>query len=81
MFGREAHAVIVGIPPQLGYGALFALIFTESAGVPVPGESALIAAGLLAGAGHMAQASRLPAPRSSRESCARGGDGGRGSLR
>lgn len=25
MFGREAHAVIVGVPPHLGYGALFAV--------------------------------------------------------
>jgi undecaprenyl-diphosphatase len=41
------------IPTQVGYGALFALVFAESAGVPVPGETALLAAGALAGAGHL----------------------------
>jgi undecaprenyl-diphosphatase len=54
MFSREAHAVIFGVPSHIGYGALCALIFAESAGVPAPGESALITAGLLAGAGHLA---------------------------
>jgi undecaprenyl-diphosphatase len=43
-----------GVPAQLGYPALFALIFAESAGVPVPGETALLTAGVLAGAGHLA---------------------------
>src|SRR3954453_20097068 len=42
------------IPSQIGYGALFGFIAMESAGVPVPGETALIGAGLLAGAGHLA---------------------------
>jgi membrane protein DedA with SNARE-associated domain len=41
------------IPTQVGYGALFALVFAESAGVPVPGETALLAAGALAGSGHL----------------------------
>lgn len=41
------------LPTQLGYGALFGLIFAESAGVPVPGETALLTAGVLAGAGHL----------------------------
>ena len=38
---------------QLGYPALFGLVFAESAGVPVPGETALLTAGVLAGAGHL----------------------------
>src|SRR5436190_1354058 len=38
---------------QLGYSALFGVIFAESAGLPVPGESALLAAGVMAGAGGM----------------------------
>src|SRR4051794_22833253 len=42
------------VPMQLGYPALFGLVFAESAGVPVPGETALLAAGVLAGAGHLA---------------------------
>ena len=42
------------LPTQLGYSALFALVFAESAGLPVPGETALLAAGVLAGAGHLA---------------------------
>jgi membrane protein DedA with SNARE-associated domain len=41
------------VPAQLGYPALFGLIFAESAGVPVPGETALLAAGVLAGTGHL----------------------------
>ena len=45
--------MLVAIPPQLGYGALFGLIFGESAGVPLPGETALVAASLLAAAGHL----------------------------
>jgi membrane-associated protein len=36
------------IPAHLGYLALCALIGVESAGVPVPGETALITAGVLA---------------------------------
>jgi undecaprenyl-diphosphatase len=41
------------VPAHLGYGALFGFIAAESAGVPVPGETALVAAGLLAGSGHL----------------------------
>jgi membrane protein DedA with SNARE-associated domain len=41
------------IPTQVGYGALFGLVFAESAGLPVPGETALLAAGALAGSGHL----------------------------
>ena len=37
---------------SVGLGLLFALIMLESAGIPLPGETALIAAGLLAAKGH-----------------------------
>src|SRR4051794_41756013 len=42
------------VPAQLGYPALFGLVLAESAGIPVPGETALLTAGVLAGAGHLA---------------------------
>lgn len=45
--------MIVSVPTQIGYAALAGFVFAESAGVPVPGETALIAAGLLAGSGHL----------------------------
>src|SRR3954452_5726805 len=45
-----------GVPAQLGYPVLFALVFAESAGVPAPGETALLTAGVLAGAGHLSLA-------------------------
>ncbi len=39
------------INARVAYWALFALVATESSGVPVPGETALIAAGILASDG------------------------------
>jgi membrane-associated protein len=36
-----------------GYVLLFAIIAAEASGVPLPGETALIAAGVLAGIGHL----------------------------
>ncbi|MGI8623892.1 MAG: DedA family protein [Solirubrobacteraceae bacterium] len=45
--------MIFSVPANLGYGALFGLIAAESAGVPVPGESSLIAASLFAAAGQL----------------------------
>lgn len=45
--------MLFSVPAQLGYGALFGFIAAESAGLPVPGETALIAAGLLAASGHL----------------------------
>ena len=39
---------LIKLPAHLGYLILFALVGAESGGVPVPGESALIAAGVLA---------------------------------
>jgi undecaprenyl-diphosphatase len=41
------------VPTTLGLPALFGLIFAECVGIPVPGETALITAGVLAGAGHL----------------------------
>jgi len=38
---------------NLGYPALFGLVAVESMGIPVPGETAIILAGLAAGQGHL----------------------------
>jgi len=46
--------MLISVPTHLGYGALFGFVFAESAGVPLPGETALVAAGLLAGSGQLA---------------------------
>jgi membrane-associated protein len=46
-------AAIVDIPPHVGYAAVFALIAIETMGIPVPGETALIAAALLAHDGQL----------------------------
>jgi len=45
--------MLFGVPSELGYAALAGLILGESAGVPLPGETALITAGGLAAAGHL----------------------------
>jgi membrane protein DedA with SNARE-associated domain len=42
-----------GVPAGLGYIALAGLIFGEAAGLPIPGETALITAGGLAAAGRL----------------------------
>jgi membrane protein DedA with SNARE-associated domain len=44
---------IYHVPANLGYALLFSLILIESAGAPVPGETSLIAASVLASAGSM----------------------------
>lgn len=44
---------MLSIPSQLGYTALFGLVLAESAGAPVPGETALLTAGVLAGTGRL----------------------------
>jgi len=44
---------LLSVPAHLGYIALAGLVGTESTGLPVPGETALIAAGLLAHEGSM----------------------------
>lgn len=41
-------AAIIDIPPNVGYAAVFGLIAIETMGIPVPGETALIAGALLA---------------------------------
>jgi membrane protein DedA with SNARE-associated domain len=41
-------AALVDIPANVGYSVVFALIAVETMGIPVPGETALIAAALLA---------------------------------
>lgn len=46
-------AAIIDIPPNLGYAAVFAFIAIETMGIPVPGETALIAAALLAHDGQL----------------------------
>jgi len=46
-------AAIVDIPPDVGYAVVFALIAVETMGIPVPGETALIAAALLAHDGRL----------------------------
>lgn len=43
----------IRVPPDLGYAAVGVLIAVESMGVPVPGETALIAAAVLAGRGKL----------------------------
>jgi membrane protein DedA with SNARE-associated domain len=45
---------IYHVPTHLGYALLFGLILIESAGAPVPGETSLIAASVLASSGSMA---------------------------
>ena len=46
-------AAIINIPPNVGYAAVFGLIAIETMGIPVPGETALIAAALLAHDGQL----------------------------
>ena len=46
--------MLVPVPTQFGYPVLALLIFGESAGLPLPGETALLTAGGLAAAGHLA---------------------------
>src|SRR3954451_22450347 len=46
-------AAFVSIPANLGYLALALLVGLESSGVPLPGETALIASGVLASRGDL----------------------------
>jgi membrane-associated protein len=46
-------ALLFSVPSNLGYVALAALIAGETMGVPLPGETALIAGGILASEGHL----------------------------
>lgn len=45
--------MLLGVPAHLGYGALAGLVMGESAGLPIPGETALVAAALLARSGRL----------------------------
>lgn len=49
----DVLAALVHIPPNVGYALVFALIAIETMGVPVPGETALIASALLAHDGRL----------------------------
>jgi membrane-associated protein len=46
-------AALIHIPANVGYAAVFALVAVETMGIPVPAETALIAAALLAHKGRM----------------------------
>jgi membrane protein DedA with SNARE-associated domain len=46
-------AALIDLPANVGYAAVFALIAVETMGVPVPGETALIGAALLAHEGRL----------------------------
>ena len=46
-------ASLIHVPATLGLGLLFLLVAVESAGVPLPGETALLTAGVLAAHGHL----------------------------
>jgi membrane protein DedA with SNARE-associated domain len=45
--------MFIAVPAHLGYPVLGVLVFGESAGLPLPGETALLTAGGLAAAGHL----------------------------
>src|SRR5207247_1274834 len=46
------QAAMTHLVETYGLGLLFVLVMLESAGIPLPGETALIGAALLAGQGH-----------------------------
>ena len=46
-------AALINVPPNVGYPVVFGLIAIETMGIPVPGETALIAAALLAHDGQL----------------------------
>ena len=48
--------MLFSLPTELGYSALFAIVLVEYAGLPVPGETVLLGAGVMAGAGHLSLA-------------------------
>jgi membrane-associated protein len=51
--GVVTLAALVDIAEHVGYPVLFLLIMAEAGGLPVPGETALITAGVLAGDGRL----------------------------
>ena len=50
---RRVLAALTEVARDYGVIALFALIAVETMGIPVPGETALIAAGIFASQGHL----------------------------
>ena len=46
-------AAIIDVPANVGYAAVFALIAIETMGIPLPGETALFTAGILASRGDL----------------------------
>ncbi|MDQ2939334.1 MAG: DedA family protein, partial [Actinomycetota bacterium] len=48
-----ARQMLFSLPAELGYAALFGLLLAEYAGLPLPGETALLGAVVLAGAGQL----------------------------
>ena len=48
-----ALITLLHVPPNLGYVALFLLVAGESAGLPIPGETSLTVAAVLAAQGHL----------------------------
>lgn len=49
-----ATRMLFSLPPELGYAVLFGILLAEFSGLPLPGESVLLGAAVLAGAGHLA---------------------------
>jgi membrane protein DedA with SNARE-associated domain len=45
--------MLFSLPAELGYAALFGILLAEYAGLPLPGETVLLGAVVLAGAGHL----------------------------
>src|SRR3954462_9739731 len=52
-YSRTVFAALIDVPANVGYAAVFALIAIETMGIPVPAETALVAAALLAHRGQM----------------------------
>jgi membrane protein DedA with SNARE-associated domain len=48
-----ARQMLFSLPAELGYAVLFGILLAEYAGLPLPGESFLLGAVVLAGAGHL----------------------------
>jgi membrane protein DedA with SNARE-associated domain len=48
-----AIQMLFSLPAELGYAALFGILLVEFAGLPLPGETVLLGAVVLAGAGHL----------------------------
>ncbi|MGH2982123.1 MAG: DedA family protein [Solirubrobacterales bacterium] len=46
--------MLFSLPAELGYAVLFGILLAEYAGLPLPGETVLLGAVVLAGAGHLA---------------------------